>query len=573
MSEGHDSSTKFERLRQQAEALLKKGDSQAETPSDFLDVLHELKVHQAELEIQNEELKQAQQELSEARHEFENLYEFAPCGYLTLNAQGIITRANLTAVRLLQCSRQYLLHSGMSQFIEQGSEDLYHALRQEVVRTGDKQSKELPLKQKGEKPLWVRTDLEAELDTNGGVRQWRMVLLDISAQRQAEEDKEIIEEQLRQSQKMESIGTLAGGIAHEFNNILSIILGNTELASDEIPDWSPAAENLKEIRNAGLRARDVVGQILMFSRHHDTEKKPMDIGTVVQDSIKLIRSSTPQNIEIKQLIPEDLHPILGNVTQINQLLINLCSNASDTLLHSGGLIRVELMNENLDQRGALLHHPLTPGPYVRLVVADNGSGMDQKTLARIFDPYFTTKEVDKGTGIGLAVVHGIVKRHKGSITAESKPGYGTSFSIRFPACPGALEVQSEGKSELPTGTERILFIDDEPSILKLGLRRLKKLGYKVQGSTDPEEALAIFQADPQAFDLVITDMAMPKMTGEQLVHAIVPLRPDLPIILCTGYSDRISEDSAQELGLAKYLEKPLDMLSLPLSVREVLDGQ
>jgi PAS domain S-box-containing protein len=385
-------------------------------------------------------------------------------------------------------------------------------------------------------------------------------------------EKKRLEDQLLQSQKMESIGTLAGGIAHDFNNILGIILGYTELSMDDIPEWNPARLNLEEIRTATFRAKNVVRQLLSFARKTKLEKKPTNIIPIVEESLKLLRSSIPTSIEIRQNISKDVDTILADSTQINQILINLCTNA-DHAMPDGGVIVVTLKNVELGENVTAQYPDLNSGRYVNLTISDTGHGIPKEETDRIFDPYFTTKEMGKGTGMGLAVVHGIVKEHNGIITVESELGKGTMFSIFFPVVEKEAVVETETDEELPIGDERILFIDDEESIVKLGHQRLERLGYKVKSTTNPIEALDLFRSEPDQFDLVITDQTMPKMTGENLVKEILNIRPDIPTILCTGFSEKIDEKKAKEIGTTEYIEKPLDKLDFASKVRNVLDAE
>ena len=379
-----------------------------------------------------------------------------------------------------------------------------------------------------------------------------------------------MEEELRQAHKMESIGTLAGGIAHDFNNILGIILGNTELAIDDVPQWNPARFNLEEIRTATLRARDVVRQLLSFARKTRLEKKPTNIVPIVKESLKLLRSSIPTSIDIRQNIPEDVDTILANPTQINQVLINLCTNADHAMPH-GGIIEVVLKNEALDENVTSRYPDLNPGRYVNLTVSDTGHGISEEDMDRIFDPYYTTKDVGKGTGMGLAVVHSIVKEHNGIITVKSKAGKGTTFSIFFPMVEKDVVMESEPADNLPMGNEKILFIDDEPSIVNIARQRLERLGYEVDAKMSPIEALELLRSKPDHFDLVITDLTMPKMTGDVLVKEILNIRPDIPVILCTGFSEKIDEKKAKAIGAADYIEKPVDQYDFAFKVRKVLD--
>jgi len=390
---------------------------------------------------------------------------------------------------------------------------------------------------------------------------------------EGEEQRKKLEAQLLQSQKMESVGTLAGGIAHDFNNILGIILGNTELALDDVPERNPSRQNLDEIRKACLRAKDVVRQILSFSRKSEIEQKPFNIAFVVNESLKLLRASIPASIDIRQDISNDSDNILGDPTQIHQIMINLCTNAAHAMEAEGGMLEVALKNTEVDEDAASLYPELSAGHYLQLCVSDTGDGIGPEVINRVFDPYFTTKDVGKGTGMGLAVVHGIVKSHRGSISVESEPGKGATFKILFPAVKKKIGDEPKNAQELPTGNERILFVDDEESMVNLNQQRLERLGYKVIPKTDPLEALEYFSANPDQIDLLITDMTMPKMTGDRLTREILKIRPDMPIIICTGYSSRISEDKVQELGIRRYIDKPIEMLTLAMSVREVLDGK
>jgi len=385
-------------------------------------------------------------------------------------------------------------------------------------------------------------------------------------------DKKELETHLRQAHKMEAIGTLAGGIAHDFNNMLGIILGNTELAMDDVPEWNPARLNLEEIKIASLRAKDVVRQLLSFARKTDQERKPVKINSIVTGALKLLRSSIPTSIEIRGNIPRDPAIILADPTQINQIMINLCTNAAHAMEEDGGVLEINLDSVTLDESTAQSYE-LSPGRYVKLTVNDTGHGIDSGIQDRIFDPYFTTREVGKGSGMGLAVVHGIVMNHDGAITVDSEVGKGTTFNVFLPIVEREPVPEITIDKDLPTGKERILFVDDEESIVKMGAQRLERLGYTVEVTTSPLEALDLFRSKPNQFDLVITDLTMPKMTGDKLVKEILSIRQDIPIILCTGFSEKMNGEKATAIGAAGYLEKPHEKLSLAQMVRKVLDGK
>jgi signal transduction histidine kinase/CheY-like chemotaxis protein len=380
-----------------------------------------------------------------------------------------------------------------------------------------------------------------------------------------------IEDQLQQALKMESIGTLAGGIAHDFNNILGIIIGNAELALDDIPEKERARFNLEEIREASQRAKDVVKQLLSFARKTELEQKPIRLIPVVKDSIKLLRAAIPVSIEIRQNIDNTFDTIFADSTQIHQLMLNLCTNATHAMEDTGGILEIGIKNVVLDEVSAALYPDLTAGEYINLTISDTGPGISPEIRERIFDPYFTTKEIGKGTGMGLSVVHGIVKNYGGAVSVESELGKGTKFYIYFPLIEKESMIETKTVKELPTGNERILFVDDDKSIIYVGRYRLERLGYQVETKNNPVEALELFRTNPDQFDLVITDMAMPQMTGVQMMKEMLKIRPDMPIILCTGFSEKIDEKKAKELGAAEYVDKPLDKHDFAFKIRNVLD--
>ena len=383
-------------------------------------------------------------------------------------------------------------------------------------------------------------------------------------------ERKILSEQLLQSQKMEAIGNLAGGIAHDFNNILGIIIGNTELAIDDVPEWNPAKECLEEIRVASLRAKDLVRQILSFARKSIGGRKPVQIIPIIKDTLKLMRASIPTTVKIQQDLDCEQDTILCDPTQINQVLMNLCTNAAQAMGKEGGTLEVSLEDVEVVLQNSELD--LKPGRYIRLTVNDTGPGMDAETLNRIFEPYFTTKGIGEGSGMGLSIVHGIVKTHDGEITIKSELGKGTAVEVFFPLIEAQAKLKLEEAEDLPTGTECILFVDDEESLVKMGKLMLNKLGYEVTTETSSVEALKLFLSDPQKFDLVITDMSMPDMAGDILAQKIKQARADIPVILCTGYSEFIDEEKAKELNIQAYTAKPLVKKDMARIVREVLDG-
>ena len=380
-----------------------------------------------------------------------------------------------------------------------------------------------------------------------------------------------LEAQLQQAQKMESIGTLAGGIAQDFNNILSPILIHTEMVMADLPPENPLQHNLKQVFKAGERARDLVRQVLTFARQEQKERISLRLGLIVGDNIKLIRSTFPSTIKIYQDIKTESDTILADPTEINQILLNLCTNASYAVRDTGGELTVSLKDERLDPDAADRFHDLSPGFYLRLTVRDTGHGIDTESMKRIFEPYYTTKKTGEGTGMGLALVHGIVKSCGGDIYVESEPGKGTSFNVLLPKIEADISPVEERTIEIPKGTENILFVDDEKVAVDAIQPMLENLGYRVTARTGSVEALEAFRHHSDVFDLVITDMTMPNMIGKDLVKELMSIRPDIPVILCTGFSEQIDEKTAMEIGICAFVMKPIVTRKIAHIIREVLD--
>ena len=394
---------------------------------------------------------------------------------------------------------------------------------------------------------------------------------DITERKRAEEEKAKLEVKLRQAQKMEAIGTLAGGIAHDFNNILFPIIGYTEMTIEDVPAGSNARKNLDEVLKATKRARDLVQQILTFSRRSEHEIKPIGVQVIIKEALELISSLLPATIEIHQNIDNNCGLILADPGQIHQVIMNLCTNAYHAMEEKGGILKVNLSNIEL-KTDDLTGSDITPGSYLFLKVGDTGQGMEKDVIERIFDPYFTTKNKDKGTGLGLAVVYGIVKEYGGDIRVYSEPGNGTVFTIYLPQLmDDSVLPESLPDETLPHGHENILFVDDEMQIINIAQQMLYKLGYSVTAIRSSLDALEIFRAQPDNFDIVITDMTMPKMTGDKLAVELLKIRPDIPIILCTGFSGTISEEKAKALGVREFVMKPVIMSRLANILRKVLD--
>jgi len=389
-----------------------------------------------------------------------------------------------------------------------------------------------------------------------------------------EEERLKLEERLRHLQKMEAIGLLAGGIAHDFNNLLGAVTGYTELAVMDTQDNSPTKSYLMKVLSVAEQAKNIIKQILTFSRKQEEEKTLIYLSDVVKEALILLRSTLPATIEIRPELEEGLLPIIANPTQISQVIINLCSNAAYAMREKGGILRIALKEVIIDANGT--NSPvMAPGKYQLLSTSDTGTGIPPEIMKRIFEPYFTTKKQGEGTGMGLAMVHGIVHSHGGDITVSSEPGIGTTFHVYLPVTgkkPAIVPGERQSRS-LPGGNERILFVDDEDSLVEIWEKMLTKLGYRVVARTDCLEALEMFRSDPDRFDLVITDQTMPQMTGIQLTVELKAIRPDIPVILCTGFSEDIDEHNYKTRGVSGFVMKPIVPEKIARTIRRVFENK
>ncbi len=397
----------------------------------------------------------------------------------------------------------------------------------------------------------------------------RALIEDIAERERAALERARLEERLRQAQKMEAIGTLAGGIAHDFNNILAGIIGFADLGLQEVSDPLAADQHFREILKAGERARDLVKQILAFSRHREQDRKPLRLDDTVHEALRLMRATLPPSIGLVTRIDTGTPSVLADGTQVHQIVTNLVANASHAICGQNGAITVQLAVFQVDEDFSQTHPDLRPGRYVRLSVSDNGRGIPPETMGRIFEPFFTTKAPGEGTGLGLSVVHGLIKSFDGAITVYSEPGHGTTFHLYFPALEfGATATQPEERAEPRGRGERILFVDDEPVLAMLGERFLTRLGYQPVIKTDARAALALFREDP--FDLVITDLTMPHISGIELARSVWATRPDTRVVLTTGYSATLDSQRAQEIGFRELLLKPYTVHSLGEALQRAL---
>ena len=397
--------------------------------------------------------------------------------------------------------------------------------------------------------------------------------LDITERKKVEKEKIELELQLSQKQKMEAIGTLAGGIAHDFNNILGAMQGYVELSLDDLTEGSTVRDNLEQILSCINRAAKLVKQILTFSRkdQQEQEKEPLQISSIIKEVLRMLRSSLPATIKISRKIHADSSMVLADSTQIHQVLVNLCTNASHAMQGEDGLLEVSLEDVNLESETRIGDEYLGSGTYVKLSVSDSGCGMEKEVVERIFEPFFTTRKVNEGTGLGLSVVHGIIKSHDGVITVSSTPGEGTTFDIFFPKIE-SCEIQEPQSSESNTRErEVILLVDDEEMMLDVTRQILERLGFDVVAKTSSIDALEAFQEEPDEFDLVITDQVMPNMTGTQLARKLVSIRPDISVILCSGFPENVCPEELKSIGIKEFIAKPISKQEIATIIRKVLD--
>jgi signal transduction histidine kinase/ActR/RegA family two-component response regulator len=418
--------------------------------------------------------------------------------------------------------------------------------------------------------LWVRETIQTIMDPH----QQKILLLsceDVTDRKRAEEALARSEKQLRHTQKMEAIGTLAGGIAHDFNNILGAILGYSELALTQVSQDERVKSYLEEVVTAGIRAKELVKQILAFSRRSDQEREAVDLKVIVKEALKMIRATLPATIEIRSSIEVDSAVVFADPTQIHQVVMNLCANAEYAMRKEGGILDLAMTSVELTANSVLEFPSLKPGKYLRLTIRDSGQGIPAQVLERIFEPFFTTKGSGEGTGLGLAVVHGAIVGHGGHISVSSTMGQGTTFTILLPRLDVVIAAYSDKTEEWPKGSGRVLFVDDEEMLARWGEQLLTHLGYVVVAKTNPHEAMDLFRRQADQFDLVVTDQTMPAMSGEVFARAILEIRKDIPIILCTGFSHNMTAEKSAQLGLSAFLMKPVNAAALAHTVKNVLD--
>lgn len=555
--------------------LERKNDELDATNQELQAAMEELEATNEEMEAMMEELQSSNQLLWDSEQRLSGIVTKAPVGITITDLKGCIIQVNDYALRMLGYERDELIGKTFREIshpddITEGAELFFQLV------SGKLESYRLDKRylRKDGADWWADISVAPIKSETGEITAILGVTLDINEKMKANRENEKIQNQLWQAQKLEAVGTLAGGIAHDFNNILTAIMGYTELTISEIQEGKCSEENLQHVLNSSRRARDIVRQILTLSRKGDNIKSPQRVTPIVDETIRLLRATIPSTVEINFSDKSDSPIVICDSTQIQQILLNLCTNANHAMRQKGGVITIELSLENVDEHSAMINM-VKKGEFICIRVSDSGAGMNRDILDRIFDPFFTTKEPGLGTGLGLSVARGIIIDHGGFITAESEEGMGSTFRVYIPVSRDVSEIVkvSIEQDDLPGGDESLLIVDDEHLIAEMTKLLLQKLGYSVQTSSGSLEALETFRSSPDYFDLIITDQTMPHMTGLDLAKEIKKIRPDVPVILCTGYSETADPEKALGTGISAFLYKPVLTEDLAETIRKVLEGR
>jgi PAS domain S-box-containing protein len=514
-----------------------------------------------------------EEELHKSEEKYRTIFENAQEGIFQITPQGDFLSINPQLARMFgyESPHEMVGHGRERKGHEWVSRENRRELRESLER-GPMEGFTVPAYRADGKEIWITMNCRAVRDENGDIRYYEGTVTDVTEQKRAQEERDRLEQRLRRSQKMEAFGILAGGIAHDFNNILAAIIGFAEFARNKAPE-GPLRRPIQRILDAGMRGRELVNQILTFARRSGHEKKPVRLGRVVTETFTLLRASLPSTLDIRCSLDDESGMVLADRGQLQQVLMNLATNAAHAMQKEGGTIGIDLTKCTFCSASEAPDPAINPGAYLRLSVSDTGYGISPDVMERIFDPFFTTKKPGEGTGLGLSVVQGIVQGHGGAVTVESEMGKGSTFTVYLPVSGrGDGEDAGENVPPVPRGNERILFIDDEEALAEAAEGMLGDLGYAITSLTDSEEALRQFTEDPGRFDLVITDQTMPNMTGLELAREILAVRRDIPIILCTGYSNLVTSDTAKKAGVKAFATKPLAESELGWVIRKVLDG-
>ncbi len=532
----------------------------------MIEKVYEINRNRIEHRIMEKALKQSEEK-------YRSILESIEEGYYETDLDGNFTFLNDALCIMLKTSRDNIIGANYQKFIKSKyAKNLYISYNKVYITREPVKDLELEILIPDSKKSYIETSAYLIINSEGEITGFRGIVRDITEKKHADAERQKLESQLQQARRLESIGTLAGGIAHDFNNILVPILGYAEMILDEMPKDSEMHRKVDTIIKAAQRAKNLVQQILTFSRQTDKKKSPFNVLPVIKETLKLLRASIPVTIKIIQnILIENDELILGEPIQIHQIVMNLCTNAYHAMENTGGTLKINLSEVELDIAD-LQNKNMKPGKYIKLVFSDTGHGMAPEIVKRIFEPFFTTKRSEKGTGMGLSVVHGIVNDLGGSINVFSEPQKGSSFHVYLPIVEMSVEEKStETSNRVLTGNEKILIVDDDIDITEIEQMMLEELGYKVTKCTSSEEALEEFSSSPDKYDLVITDMTMPGMTGDKLAQKIFEIRQDIPIILCTGFSEHINEEKARSIGIHAFLIKPVRKMEFCSTIRSVLD--
>ena len=543
-------------------------------PEDTRHMLHELRVHQIELELQNEELRRTSVELDALRALYFDFYDIAPVGYCTLDTQGKILQANLTAATLLGVARSALQDAPLTRFICADHQDSWYLHRRRLADSDGAVAFDLQLVRQPDTTFWAHFE-GAAVPGPGGVRGIRLVLSDISERRALETASADLALKLEQAQRLESIGRLAGGVAHDSNNMLGVIIGHAELALLQ-PDLPAALRlDLEQIREAAQRSARLARQLLAFASQQAVSPEALDLGELIQKGLRALQRVLGNDVKLGVQREAQLWLVWMDPAQVDQILTNLCLNSRDAMA-SGGTIRIELANRVLTAMDCVGLADAAPGEYVSFTITDDGRGMDAHTLAHLFEPFFTTKPDWLGTGLGLASVYGSVRQNGGFIRVTSEPGKGATFAVHLPRFHGEVAVvlaqplaQSLSNS---SGHETILVVEDDPALLRLTERLLLQAGYTVLAAATPGEAIRVITEHPTAIDLLLSDVVMPEMNGRDLAAQLLAIRPGLRCLFMSGYAPDVLADDLAPANDFRFLQKPVSIADLTLGVRQALDA-